>query len=206
MRARHINIIDTTCPFVRRAQLAARRLAKSGFLVIVYGDGNHPEVKGILGWADGNGLATLDDKVMANFDKSPRRLGILSQTTQIRANFVGFIRNIIDSAFVRDSELRVINTICHDVRKRQEAALDLAEKVDLMIVIGGHTSANTNHLTQLCSTVTKTHLIETAADVQPSLLKGHRYIGVTSGASTAERTINQVVARLADTDLLMRGS
>jgi 4-hydroxy-3-methylbut-2-enyl diphosphate reductase len=198
MRARHINIIDTTCPFVRRAQLAARRFTQSGFLVIVYGDVNHPEVKGILGWADGKGLATLDDKIVATFDQLPRRLGILSQTTQILVHFIEFTRNIIGSVFIRDSELRIIDTICHDVRKRQKAALELAEKVDLMLVIGGHTSANTNHLTQLCSTVTKTHLIETAAEIQPSLFEGYHYVGVTSGASTAEQTINEVMAKLAE--------
>jgi len=198
IRARHINTIDTTCPFVHRAQLAARRLAQSGFFVIVYGDVNHPEVKGILGWASGKGLATLEDKFIVGFNHLPRRLGILSQTTQIPAHFTEFVKKIIDSAFAKDSELRIIDTICHDVMERQAAALKLAKKVDLMLVIGGHTSANTNHLVQLCSTATKTYLIETVGEIQPSLLQGHYHIGITAGASTAEQTINEVLVKLAD--------
>ena len=73
IRARDINIIDTTCPFVHRAQIAAQRLAKSGFFVIIYGDADHPEVKGVLGWTNGRGVATLDEKSIARFDHLPHR-------------------------------------------------------------------------------------------------------------------------------------
>lgn len=195
--ARHIQIINTTyCPFVRRAQLVAARLAKSGFFVVVYGDADHPEVKGILGWAGGKGMATLDEGSIAKLDPLPRRLGVLAQTTQIPANFTEFAKKIIDSAFTRDSELRIIDTICHDIRKRQAAALELADKVELMFVIGDHTSANTNRLAELCSTATRTYLIETSDEIQMSWLEGCSHIGVTAGASTPEQTIDEVLARL----------
>ena len=196
IRTRYTEIIDTTCPFVHRAQVAARRLAKSGFLVIIYGDANHPEVKGILGWANGKGVATLDENFTATFEHLPHRLGVLSQTTQIPARFTEFVKKLIDSALVKDSELRIIDTICHDIRERQQAALKLANRVELMLVIGSHTSANTNHLAELCATATRTYLVETAEEIQPSWLQGHHHVGVTSGASTAEEIINEVLARL----------
>lgn len=196
LRARHINIMDTTCPFVRRAQIAAQRLVKSGFFVIIYGDIDHPEVKGILGRTNGKGIAALDEKSLSTLKPIPRRLGILSQTTQIPAYFTEFVKKVIDYAFARDSELRIIDTICHDIRKRQEEALKLAKKVDLMFVVGGHDSANTKHIAELCSTVTKTYLIETADEIQPSWLQDKKYIGITSGASTAQHTIDEVVAKL----------
>jgi len=196
IRARHIKIIDTTCRFVHRAQVVANGLAKSGFFVVIYGDVNHPEVKGILAWANGKGLATLDEKSIATLIPLPRRLGVLAQTTQIPAHFTEFAKKLIDSALAKDSELRIIDTICHDIRRRQVAALKLANRVDLMLVIGDHTSANTNRLVELCSMATKTYLIETAEEIQPSLLEGHSQIGVTGGASTAEQTINEVLARL----------
>jgi len=208
LRARHINIINTTCPFVHRAQIAARRLARSGFFVIVYGDADHAEVRGVLGWANNRGVAALDERFIATLDHLPRRLGILSQTTQIPARFTEFVKKLIDSALVKDSELRVIDTICHDIRQRQAAALELASRVDLMLVIGGHTSANTNRLAELCSTATKTYLVETAEEIQPSWFRGQSHIGVTAGASTAEETINEVVMRLealAYSDLKSRG-
>ena len=196
IRARHVDIINTTCPFVHRAQLAARKLAQSGFFVIIYGDVDHSEVKGILGWADGRGVATLDEKFIATLDRLPRRLGVLSQTTQIPAHFTEFVKKLINSALAKGSELRIIDTICHDIRKRQADALELANRVDLMLVIGGRNSANTNCLAQLCSTVTKTYLVETVGEIQPSWLQGQRHIGITAGASTAIETIHEVLTKL----------
>jgi 4-hydroxy-3-methylbut-2-enyl diphosphate reductase len=198
IRARHINVISTTCPFVRRAQVSARRLAESGFFVIVYGDAQHPEVTGILGWAKNRGLATLDEKPVTKLDPLPRRLGILSQTTQVPAYFVEFVKKLIDFALIKDSEIRIIDTICHDIRERQAAALELAQRADLMLVIGGRSSANTNRLAELCSQVTETHLIETAEDIKPDWIKGKAHMGVTSGASTAEQTVYEVLKRLKD--------
>jgi len=196
IQARHIGIVDTTCPFVHRLQTAARRLVENGFFVIIYGDADHTEVKGVLGWADGKGLATLDEKVVSRLDPLPRHLGVLSQTTQIPAHFAEFVKRLIDGAFSKDSELRIIDTICHDIRKRQAQALELAGRVGLMLVIGGHGSANTNRLAELCSKAAETHLVETAEEIKPSWFQGKQNIGVTSGASTAEPTINEVLARL----------
>jgi len=196
IRARHIGIINTTCPFVRRAQVAARRLAESGFFTIIYGDADHPEVKGILGWAKGKGVATLDERFIAGFGNLPRRLGVLSQTTQIPAHFTEFVKKLINSALAKDSELRIIDTICHDIRQRQAAALELAGRVDLMLVIGGHTSANTHHLVELCSMATKTYLVEIAEEIQLAWFQGQRHIGITAGASTDEQTINEVLMKL----------
>jgi len=196
IRARNINLMNATCPFVHRAQIAARKLAKAGFFVIIYGDANHPEVKSVLGWANGKGEATLDDRFIARLHPLPRRLGILSQTTQIPAHFTQFVKKLIDSALAKDSELRIIDTICHDIRQRQAGALELASRVDLMLVIGSHTSANTNCLAQLCSKVITTYLVETADEIQSSWLQGQHHIGITAGASTAEQTINEVAVRL----------
>ena len=196
IRARYSEVINTTCPFVHRAQLAAHRLSRSGFLVIVYGNANHPEVEGIIGWADGKGIATLDETFIDTLEPLPRRLGVLSQTTQIPAQFKEFAKKVVDSALIKDSELRFVDTICHDIRERQRAAFDLASRVEWMLVIGSHTSANTNHLAELCTTATETYLIETAEEIQPAWLQGRSQIGVTSGASTAEQTIKEVIAKL----------
>lgn len=196
---RHIEIIDTTCPFVRRLQLAARKLADSDFFVIIYGDSNHVEVKATLGWANNQGAAALEAKSITKLNHLPLRIGILSQTTRIPAHFNEFVKNIIDFALTRDSELRVIDTICHDIRKRQAVALELANRVDLMLVIGDRNSANTNRLAELCSTATKTYLVETAADIQSSWLEGRPHIGITAGASTSEQTIDEVITKLEAT-------
>jgi 4-hydroxy-3-methylbut-2-enyl diphosphate reductase len=198
LKARRIEIIDTTCPFVRRAQTAARKLARAGFFVVVYGEPEHPEVKGILGWAGGRGLATLDTRFLSSLRPLPRRLGVLSQTTQVPAQFRRFVKKLIDEAFTQDSELRFIDTICHDIRERQTQAARLAARVDLMLVIGGHNSANTRHLARLCSRITKTYQVALAEEVQPSWLKGHQRVGVVTGASTPAQTLEEILARLGE--------
>jgi 4-hydroxy-3-methylbut-2-enyl diphosphate reductase len=198
IRAHHTEVISTTCGNVHRAQTAAQKLAESDFFVIVYGDAEHPEVKGILGWTKGKGLATTDEKVVAALDPLPRRLGILSQTTQVPAHFGEFVKKIIDLALTKNSEIHIIDTICHDLRERQAAALELARCADLMLVVGGRSSANTNRLAEICAQVTETHLIETAAEIRPDWLKGKQHIGVTSGASTAEDTVDEVMKKLKE--------
>jgi len=198
IRAKKIKVVNTTCPSVRRAQVAARQLAGEGFFVIIYGNAEHPEVKGILGWAKGKGLATLDEKPVTALDPKPRRIGILSQTTQVPAHFAEFTKKIIDLALTKDSEVRIIDTICHDIPDRQAAALELAHRADLMVVVGGRASANTNRLAELCAQVTETHLIETADEIQPAWLKGKNLIGVTAGTSTAEESVEEVIKRLEE--------
>lgn len=198
IRARHNEVISTTCANVHRAQAAAKKLAESDFFVIVYGDADHPEVRGILGWAKDKGIATTDEKAVAALKHLPRRLGILSQTTQVPEHFRDFVKKIIDLALTKNSEIHVIDTICHDLRERQAAALELAHRADLMLVVGGRSSANTSRIAKLCSQVTETHLIETAADIQPAWLKGKKHIGVTSGASTAEDTVDEVMKKLKE--------
>lgn len=194
IKARGIEIISTTCPFVNRAQVAARRLAEADFFVVIYGEAGHPEVKGIMGWTKGNGIATLDESFIKKLDHIPRRIGILSQTTQIPAKFMEFVRNVMELGFTRDSEMRVIDTICHDIRERQAAAIKLANKVDLMLVVGGHSSANTNRLAELCSKVVATHLVETAGEIEASWLRSKKHVGITAGASTAEQDVDEVFA------------
>jgi 4-hydroxy-3-methylbut-2-enyl diphosphate reductase len=196
IQCRNIEVVDTTCVFVKRAQVAARKLAEAGFFTIVFGDAAHPEVKGILSWTGGKGMAMQDTAEFSKLESPPHRLGVLSQTTQIPASFARFTKDIIDTALVKDSELRIIDTICHDIRRRQANTLKLAKESDLVLVVGGQTSANSRHLVELCSRVVETYLIQTAKDINPQWLKGKRKTGVTSGASTDKQTIEHVITRL----------
>jgi 4-hydroxy-3-methylbut-2-enyl diphosphate reductase len=196
LKSRGLKLIDATCPLVQRAQRAARRLAAAGFFVLVFGDSAHPEVQGILGWAGDNALATLE---APKLERLPRRVGVLSQTTQSAAHFARFLQQLINSGIASLSELRIVNTICEATTKRQQAALELAGRVDLMIVIGGRHSANTRHLAESCVAAgVETHHVETAAELDPAWLVNRRRIGVTAGASTPDRIIDEVITRLEE--------
>jgi 4-hydroxy-3-methylbut-2-enyl diphosphate reductase len=196
LRSKNVRVIDTTCPFVRRAQTAAKKLEEAGFFVIVFGDAQHSEVKGILGRTQGKGAAVADSQTLAELKNVPRRIGVLAQTTQIPENYKRFAKEVIDLFLTQDAEIRIIDTICHDICKRQAAALDLAAKTDLMVVVGGRSSANTKRLGELCAGIVETRMIETAEEINPEWLKGKKHIGVTSGTSTADQTLDEVLERL----------
>ncbi|MDY6917352.1 MAG: 4-hydroxy-3-methylbut-2-enyl diphosphate reductase [Chloroflexota bacterium] len=194
-----LRMIDTTCPFVRRTQVAAQKLASAGFFVVVFGDESHREVQGVLGWAAGGGVATRE---VPELREVPQRIGILSQTTQSYSGFSHFVSSFADSYLASISELRVINTICDATKRRQEAALELARGVDVMLVVGSQGSANTRRLTELCSRIVPTHLIGGAQEIDPGWLGEHQRIGVTAGASTPDDAIEEVIDSLAGADVM----
>jgi 4-hydroxy-3-methylbut-2-en-1-yl diphosphate reductase len=195
IKAREFQVIDTTCPIVRSGQKAAKKLADAGFRVIIFGEATHPEVKGLLGWAGNSAVATMNSLEVAGLELTPR-LGIIAQTTQSQSGFVQFCNGVIKTVLPAVQEIRIVNTLCQETQKRQQAAVELAGKSDLMIVVGGHNSANTKHLAEVCEPLVETHLIEAAAEINRDWLKGKRNIGVTAGASTPDEAIDAVVIRL----------
>jgi 4-hydroxy-3-methylbut-2-enyl diphosphate reductase len=196
IKARHIHIIDTTCPIVRKAQNEARELAEAGLDVIIFGDTEHSEVKGLLGWTGEKGIAALDMKQICSSGKSLSRLGIISQTTQTQSAFIEFVRQLIGMMGPKIEEMRLINTLCKVTQGQQEAALELARKSQLMIVIGGGNSANARHLVEICSPLVETHLVETADEVKTSWLAGKHHIGITAGASTPDEAVEELIDKL----------
>ena len=196
IKARRIRIIDTTCPIVRKAQNAAKELAEAGFDVIIFGDAEHSEVKGLLGWAGDKGTASLNIKQIGRTAKSSSRLGIISQTTQTRPALIRFIRQLMGALGPEIEEIRFVNTLCKVTQGQQEAAVELARRSQLMIVIGGSNSANTRHLVEICSPLAETYSVETADEVKSSWLAGKHHIGITAGASTPGEAVEELVDRL----------
>lgn len=195
-----VPVLDTTCPIVTRSQQWAKRLTEEGFAVIVFGDPNHKETRGVLGWAEGNAYAipSIDDIPSLPSDM-PSRIGVLSQTTETESHFADFVRALLEQRMDAISELRVINTLCNATTSQQAAARELAHQVDLMIVIGGRESANTHHLAEVTREEgTTAYQVESANDIQDAWLEGRERVGVTAGASTPDSVIDAVVARLRE--------
>jgi len=196
IKARHIHVIDTTCPIVRKAQDTAKELAEAGFEVIIFGEAEHSEVKGLLGWTGGKGIAALNVKQIDKSGKSPSRLGIISQTTQTQFAFSEFSRQLMSMIGPKIEEIHLVNTLCKVTQSHQEAAIRLARKSQLVIVIGGSNSANARHLVEICSPSVETHLIETADEVDNSWFAGKHHIGITAGASTPDEAVEELIAKL----------
>ncbi len=189
---RGLEVVDATCVLVKHAQNIAAQLHEEGYRVVIVGDPNHPEVQGVLGYAPDIIVVDTPEEL----DRLPRRgkLGILSQTTHSAEHF-GRMVGLIAARGYR--ELKVVNTICNATQERQDAAMDLCEKVDVMFVLGGHHSANTNRLAELCRAAgVPTHHIEGIHEFDPSMAGGHETAGVTAGASTPDWIIEQFVHHL----------
>lgn len=190
LRKRDLEIADATCPHVARAQNGAADLAKAGCHVIVVGESGHPEVESLVAYARKNGART--DVVLSPDDlpddiKEP--VGVVVQTTQIRDTLDAVIRSLEE----RGLSPQVKDTICSATQKRQKAAAELAERSDVMIVIGGRNSSNTTRLAEICSRICpRTYHIEDASEISELDLSDATRIGVSAGASTPEEQISAV--------------
>jgi 4-hydroxy-3-methylbut-2-en-1-yl diphosphate reductase len=192
-----VDVYDATCPSVTKVQKAARRMAENGYSVVVFGDAKHTEVKGILGWADGKGQAVLDVIELFIGQAWPHKIGLLSQTTQVPENYLAFVKAVLDRTMKGNCEITILDTICREVRQRQELSSELADQSDLMLVVGGKNSANSRRLAEICALKCETHLIENAGEVSSAWLADKKLIGITSGTSTAEETIEEVYTRVS---------
>lgn len=193
-RNKGLHIIDATCPFVKNAQKYAKLLTDDAYQTFIYGDHNHPEVKGIFGASNNRAhiISNLQDLLEYNLEE---KVGFVAQTTQKPDDY----NNIICSVLNKIKELKVYNTICNTTEIRQTRAVKLAAKVDVMIVIGGYNSANTNRLAEICSnTGTPTYHIEIADEINWEWIKGKEKVGITAGASTPDWLIKEVIEVMSE--------
>jgi len=192
LKKKGIKIIDGTCPTVKKVQRLAQSLSRKGFFVVLIGERDHAEVKGILSYAEGNAI------VVESFLEIPeglpkRKIAALVQTTQGPER----VKEILGVLFERVKEIKVYNTLCEAAQRRQKEALELAKKVDLMFVIGGKESANTRRMVEVCKRVqARTYHIEGPEEISPELLKTAKKVGLTGGASTPPHLIKEVYERL----------
>ena len=192
-RERGLNIVDATCVLVKRAQQVVKQLHKEGYHVVMIGDPKHPEVRGVIGYAPN---VTVIDKGTNLEIALPHkeRLGIVAQTTHSPEHVADTIARILVRPY---REVKIINTLCLEVTRRQLAAIELARDVDVMFVLGGLDSANTCELARLCREAEcDTYHLETWEQFDPSMVEGKRTAGVSAGASTPESVITEFARNL----------
>ncbi|MFC1568247.1 4-hydroxy-3-methylbut-2-enyl diphosphate reductase [Candidatus Margulisiibacteriota bacterium] len=189
-----LTIVDTTCSWVKKAQKIAKQFADSGRVVIILGDRGHPEVAGLVGWSGNKALVYERPEDISELDlSSDARIGVLAQTTQPEARF----KQLVSELKKKVKDVKDADTICGATSKRQDAAVELAKQVDLVLVVGDKMSANTKRLNELCSaTGIETHQIQTVKELNAKWLQGKSKVGITAGASTPDRVISEVVKKL----------
>lgn len=190
LEEKKVQIVDATCPFVKKIHNIVSEKWSQGYEIIVVGNEKHPEVEGICGWCDNqcSVIETIEDA--KNFEqKEPKKICIVSQTT---FNYKKF-EDIVDILLKKSYDILVMNTICNATEVRQTEAGTIARKSDAMIVIGGKHSSNTQKLYEICKTeCLNTHFIQTLDDLDLKLFQSFRSVGITAGASTPNNIIKEV--------------
>ncbi len=187
---RNINLIDATCPFVKKAQEYAKLLKEEGYQIVILGDENHPEVVGIKSYAG-------EDAVVVNspeeLPRLKRKVGVVVQTTQP----IEALQRLLSEIIKTTGELKVYNTICNSTANRLKETEALAREVDVMLVLGGRNSANTKQLAKRCEQIgVKTYHIESAEELKEEWFSEVNTVGITAGASTPDWIIEEVIKRL----------
>ena len=179
------DVVDATCPFVKKAQQIVEQLYSEGINVVIVGDKNHPEVRALLSY--GGDRASI-------YPEIPKvdRIGFVAQTTQLMERYLECVCEAVKHGTFK--EVRVHNTVCQSTADRQRECRSLARTSDLLIVVGGRNSANTRKLADIGrGEGVETYHIEVAEELNPSWFLGKRVIGITAGASTPDWIISQVV-------------
>ncbi len=197
MKARGMDIVDTTCPLVTRIYKDGWKLEAAGLQVVIVGDPNHVEVKGIASRLKSPIIIYKDEDI----DKVPAgsRVGVICQSTLFLSKFDRFVEKLKE----RCESVEAINTICKPTKDRQNSAKALAQEVDVMVVIGGYNSSNTHKLAEVAMQrlgPDNTHHIETAQELKREWFEGKNHVGVTAGASTPDYLIKEVIAEIEKLD------
>jgi 4-hydroxy-3-methylbut-2-enyl diphosphate reductase len=192
-RALGLTVVEATCPLVRVAHRAVAALARDGYHVVIVGQRDHVEVRGLTGDLDCFDVVLDDEDVLA-LEERPR-FGIAAQTTQS----VEKVRRVVQLIRHRfpQSEVRFFDTVCKPTKERQSAAIEMAAQADVVIVVGGRSSNNTRELVKTCARYcARVYHVETDAEVQAEWLEGVTVVGLTAGTSTPDEVIDRVEARI----------
>ncbi len=190
IRDNGLELVDATCPFVKKIHKIVEQGSKAGHQVVIVGDAHHPEVEGIKGWGDAHTIVIGTDEEAAGFTpEEGKKVVFVAQTT---FNYNKF-QELVEKTFKKGYDRIVLNTICNATQERQVEAKGIASKVDAMIVIGGKNSSNTQKLYEICQKECKnTYYIQTLGDFDPESGNSVRKVGITAGASTPKKIIEEV--------------
>jgi 4-hydroxy-3-methylbut-2-enyl diphosphate reductase len=187
-------IIDATCPFVTKPQDIVKQMSEEGYKIIIFGDAEHPEVKGVRSYAKNGALVILSVDELSNIALGPK-VAIVSQTTRKVSEF----KKIVDFLVERVSEVRVFNTICNATFENQDAVRELSKESDVMVVIGGKNSSNTKQLFSISlDHCADSYLVENENEIQKEWFFDKKECGITAGASTPDWIIQKVISKIRE--------
>lgn len=192
LEKKSVKIVDATCPIVKKIQKLVENLATQKEEIIIVGNKEHPEIKGLVGFSQGRGIIVENEAQIKQLSPKKKR-AVLAQSTQDLYLF----EKIVSALIEKTEELKVYNTICHSTQDRQKSTSQLASQVDTLFIVGGKNSSNTNKLFQISKRILpNTYFIENADQIHFEMVNGAKKIGLSGGASTPPEAIEEAVAKI----------
>ncbi|MEA3419372.1 MAG: 4-hydroxy-3-methylbut-2-enyl diphosphate reductase [Campylobacterota bacterium] len=188
------SIIDATCPYVTTPQQDVEKMSREGYSIVIFGDKNHPEIKGVVSYAkdEKDAFIVLDAAELEGLPLKSK-VAVVAQTTRKPEDFL----KITSALILTHKEVRVFNTICNATFENQDAAADLAKKADIMIVIGGKHSSNTKQLHSICKNYCgESYLVENEKELKKEWFDHKQLCGISAGASTPDWIVQNVIDRI----------
>ncbi len=194
LKQKDIEIIDATCPFVKKPQEIVQNLSELGYDIVIFGDKSHPEIQGVMSYSVHNRVyVVLDPSELKNI-KLKERIATVAQTTRKVSDYL----KITDYLIRNYKEVRVFNTICNATFENQDAVRELSEKADIMIIIGGKNSSNTKQLYNIAKEYCAAYLVESEDELKKEWFKAKKYCGISAGASTPEWLVEKIISRIKE--------
>jgi 4-hydroxy-3-methylbut-2-enyl diphosphate reductase len=193
LRTKGVDIIDATCPYVTKPQKICEQMSQEGYDIVIFGDENHPEVKGVKSYAQTPVYVVLDVEELRDL-KLAQKVAVVSQTTRKIEEFM----DIVNALVARHKEVRVFNTICNATFENQDATRALSKEADVMIVIGGKNSSNTKQLLHIAKEFClDSYLIESERELDIAWFLDKKLCGISAGASTPDWIINKIIEKIS---------
>ena len=194
LKEKNVEIIDATCPFVKKPQEIVEEMSKRGYDIVIFGDKNHPEIQGVMSYSIHNRVyVVLTPKELKNI-KLKEHIATVAQTTRKIENYL----EIADYLIKNYKEVRVFNTICNATYENQIAVKLLAKKADIMIIIGGKNSSNTKQLYNIAKEFCEAYLVESEEELKKEWFDGKAHCGISAGASTPEWLVEKIISKIKE--------
>ena len=191
---KNVEVIDATCPFVKKPQEIVEEMSKEGYDIVIFGDKNHPEIQGVMSYGVHNRVfVVLSAEELKNI-KLKEKIATVAQTTRKIDDYL----KITDYLIKRHKEVRVFNTICNATFENQEAVRELSKEADIVIIVGGKNSSNTKQLFNIAKANCEAYLAESENELKKEWFKDKKLCGISAGASTPEWLVEKIISKIKE--------
>ena len=191
---KNVEVIDATCPFVKKPQEIVEKMSKEGYDIVIFGDKNHPEIQGVMSYSVHERVYVVLDVNELKDIHLRDKIATVAQTTRKISDYLEIANYLISNY----KEVRVFNTICNATFENQDAVRELSREADVMIIVGGKNSSNTKQLFNIAKENSDAHLVESEDEIKKEWFEGKELCGVSAGASTPEWLVEKIISRIKD--------